>query len=143
MTFAMPPAVLDRVRQIEGQLATMEQVEIHTEHILHAGLYTRTITIPKGVMLTGAQIKIPTLLILSGHAMAFTGDGWCELEGFHRIPASAGRKQIFVALADTHLSMSFPTAATTVEQAEREFTDEAEILMSRNGCASTVIITGE
>ena len=38
------------------------QVAIQTTHHFHAGLYSRTIRIPAGVMITGALIKIPTLL---------------------------------------------------------------------------------
>jgi hypothetical protein len=67
-----------------------------------------------------------------------------HVQGYAVLPASAGRKQAFVAQADTRLTMVFPTSAKTVEQAEREFTDEIYLLGSRHGAAANhVVITGE
>ncbi len=56
--------------------------------------------------------------------------------------ASAGRKQAYIAHKDTFLTMSFKTNAKTVEEAEAEFTDDHERLMSRNG-VNKIVITGE
>lgn len=130
---AMGPAALDKVGRLESLALTLPQVAIRTEHTLHAGLYARTVMIPAGVVLTGALIKIPTVLIMSGDAIVHTDAGPLELHGYHVLSADAGRKQAFVALTETHLTMVFPTAATTVEEAEREFTDEYERLMTRRG----------
>jgi hypothetical protein len=59
------------------------------------------------------------------------------------IPASAGRKQVFVSRSTVTITMLFPTLARTVEEAEAEFTDEAAGLLSRRQDANTVVITGE
>lgn len=139
---AMAPDAVDKVRELENQLLQAPQVDIETRHVLHGGMYARTIRIPAGVMLTGALIKLPTVLVLSGRATVYIGDGTIELEGHHVIPASAGRKQAFLAHADTDLTMLFPTRATTIEEAEAEFTDEADRLMSRF-CGNDICITGE
>ena len=53
-----------KVRELEGVLRELPQVEIATEHVLHAGLYARTIRIPAGVVLTGVFIIIPTMLVV-------------------------------------------------------------------------------
>jgi hypothetical protein len=53
------------------------------------------------------------------------------LEGYNVIPAKAGRKQIFVGIEETHITMTFRTDAETVEQAEEEFTSEYEALVTR------------
>jgi hypothetical protein len=67
-----------------------------------------------------------------------------ELTGYHVLPAAAGRKQALLARADTHLTMIFATRATSVAEAEAEFTDEADRLASRRqGRRNVVIITGE
>ena len=65
---AMPAEAIERVRRLEGALAELPQVEIATAHLFHAGVYARTIRIPAGVALTGALIKVSTVLIFSGHA---------------------------------------------------------------------------
>lgn len=140
---AMSAADVDKVGRLETHLRAVEQIPIRTTHIFHAGMYARTIRIPAGVVITGALISIPTVLILSGHATVFVGGETIELAGYHVLPASAGRKQAFVAHADTDLTMLFPTVATTVEEAEAEFTGETELLMSRQQTGDLTIITGE
>ena len=66
-----------------------------------------------------------------------------RITGTAVIPASAGRKQAFVAHQDTSISMVFPTKSTSVEQAEAEFTDDADLLFSRRDAdLNTEIITG-
>ena len=128
----MSVEAIDKVRELEAMALDLPQVPIRTGHVLHAGLYARTIVIPAGVMLTGALVKIPTVLIAEGEAMAYIGtDQPMRLRGYSVIAAAAGRKQAFLALSDLHLTMIFPTAAKTVEAAEWEFTDEAEALLSR------------
>jgi hypothetical protein len=128
----MSEAAIDKVRRLESLAAALPQVAIETDHVLHAGLYARTVFVPKGVMITGALIKIATLLIVSGEATVSVDGGTLALRGYTVLPAGAGRKQAFVARTDMHLTMIFPTDATTVEDAEREFTDEADLLLSRH-----------
>jgi len=101
------------------------------EHSLHAGLYARTARIPAGVVVTGAEIKLATVLVLSGDATVYTGDGEIRLTGYHVIEASAGRKSAFLAHADTALTMLFASQARSVDEAEREFTNEFDALASR------------
>lgn len=120
------------------------QEDIETHHAIHGGMYARTISIKAGVMLTGAYIKVPTMLVINGDVTVFADNESFRLTGFHAIPASAGRKQAFIAHEDTAMTMLFTTDATTVEDAENQFTDEADQLMSRNEDAKNfIIITGE
>ena len=143
----MLPATSDRgieaVRRIEERLLQTPQVDVVTHHVLHAGVYSRTLTMPAGTALTGALIKIATTLVVSGHCTVLLGDGEeVRIQGTHVLAASAGRKQAYIAHDDTTLVMSFATQARTVEQAEEEFTDEADRLLSRRG-RNVVTITGE
>jgi len=141
---AMTPAAIERVRALEAQSLELPQVGIATNHLLHAGLYARTICIPAGVALTGALIRVPTVLIVSGHCSVCVGEGTLTLTGYHVLAASAGRKQAFYAHADTTLTMVFATRATTVAEAEDEFTDEAHLLFSRKpGAVNHIHTTGE
>ena len=139
---AMSEAAIGKVRRLEAEVLALPQVAIATRHVLHGGLYARTITIPADVVLTGALIRIPTVLVMDGDAMVYLDGEAVRMTGRHVLPASAGRKQAFVALAETHLTMLFPTRARTVAEAEAEFTDEADALFSRAG-ANHIVITGE
>lgn len=142
---AMTGDALDKVRALESEMAQHPQVEMPTQHLLHAGLYARTICIPAGVLLSGALIKRATVLVIQGDCTVFIGDETLRLDGYHVLPASAGRKQVFWAHADTHVTMLFPTDAQSVDQSEREFTDEYDRLMScRQGYqGDRIMITGE
>ena len=127
----MGPGEVERVRQLEQAALVLPQAPIPTDHVFHAGMYARTIMIPAGVALTGAQIKIPTLLIISGDTLIYGENGPVRYAGYHVALGRCGRKQAFYALRDTYLTMLFPTGATSVDAAEREFTDEYEKLFSR------------
>lgn len=140
----MSRVAIDRVRALETAARSLPQVGIATSHVFHAGLYARTITIPAEVLLTGALIKRATLLIISGHVAMYLEGGLVELAGYNVLPASAGRKQAFLARSETCLTMVFPSRAESVAQAEGEFTDEVELLFSRDpSFENTVIMTGE
>lgn len=130
---------IDRVQVLEDEYLKNPQVDMPTSHVIHGGMYARTITLPAGCVLTGALIKIATMVMVSGDCIVYTGKDPIRLQGYHVIPASAGRKQAFVANEDTKITMIFPTKATTVEQAEQEFTDDYEKLMSRH-CVNKVYI---
>lgn len=145
LTTALPPSTarcIEIARRIEEEVLKVPQIELRTEHLIHAGIYSRTICIPAGTVLTGALIKIPTTLVISGCASVLRGDGdEVLIEGYRVLACSAGRKQAFIAHTDTHLTMFFKTTARTVADAEAEFTDEAERLLSRTGY-NEVTITG-
>lgn len=141
---AMTPAQVGEVRRLEAAVRELPQAQIDTCHVIHAGLYARTIRIPAGVVLTGAEITRATLLIFSGHAVVTMGDSVRELDGYHVLPAEAGRKQAFLALADTDLTMLFATDARDIATAEGQFTSEPERLMSRAPDAINIVtITGD
>lgn len=140
---ATTPRLLEKIAELERALVGHEPVDVPTQHVIHGGMYARTIVMSKDMVLVGAHIKVATLLIVTGAAAVLAGEEWIELEGYNVLPASAGRKQVFVSRSPVILTMIFPTRATTVEEAEAEFTNECEALLSRRQDANTVVITGE
>jgi hypothetical protein len=121
---------IDRVRALEKEAMLYPQAVLQTSHEFHAGVYARTVFLPAGMMITGALIKIPTLVTTSGDLLCYTDNGVVELEGYRVLKAAAHRKQIFVAKKDSFITMIFATTATTIEDAEREFTDEYDLLLT-------------
>ena len=141
---ATPPEIIEKIIQIESRMRPNEHtLQADTEHVLHAGMYARTIRVAAMMAFTSVVVKIPTMLIVNGECCVLAGDRWHQLEGYNIIPASAGRKQIYVTLGPTEITMIFPTDAKTVEEAEAEFTDEAESLLTRRQSGDLVTITGE
>lgn len=141
---AMTVEDVAKVRMLETMLQGLPQLQLDTQHIIHGGLYSRTIMMPAGSALTGALLKIPTTVIVCGKATVFIGDKALELEGYTVLPASAGRKQAFYAHTETYITMLCATSAQSVDEIEQEMTDEFENLCSRNDINNNLItITGE
>jgi hypothetical protein len=143
---ALPPTpaeLIEKIRALERKLIGKEPVDVPTEHVIHGGMYVRTIAMPPGMVLSGCLLKVPTIVTVAGSAAVLAGDEWLELEGFNVIPGCVGRKQLFVSHSTVIISMVFRTAANTVEGAEAEMTDEADQLLSRRQNANNVVITGE
>lgn len=139
----MDAAAIDKVRELEAVTLAAPQIEIATDHVIHAGVYARTIRLEAGTVLTGAFIKIATTLIISGDAIVYVGGEAIEVQGYRVFAAAAGRKQAFFARGETHLTMIFATKAKSVREAEDEFTDEGAQLFSRRlDYKNTITITG-
>jgi len=128
---AMNDRALQCVHQLHDAMRELPQVKIKTTHHLHAGLYHRTVFVPAGTVVMGVMVKIPTTLIVSGHAMLYIGEEAREIVGYQIIEGAGGRKQAAYAIEDTTFTMSFATDAASVTDAENEFTDEAEQLLTR------------
>lgn len=130
----IPPSTARELQVLESHIqdvADLPEAELVTEHFLFAGLYSRTLFMPKDSVIIGALIKIPTVVTVSGHCFMSTGLKAVELKGYHVFKGSANRRQAFIAVEDTYITMSFATQAQTVEQAEEEFTDEFKQLITR------------
>lgn len=120
------------------------QIEIDTEHLIHAGMYARTIHLPKDAVIASVLVSKPTIVIVNGALAIFTGkEAPLRLAGYHVLAGAAFRKQIIRAYAETDITMLFPTSAKTVEEAEREFTPEPDMLLSRGMGQNLEQITGE
>lgn len=141
---AMTEAAIEGVRRLAALDSERPQVDLDTQHVLHGGMYLRTVRLPPWTRMTGALIKIATTVIVQGDAAVWLGEESRFLLGYNVIPASARRKQAFFAFTETFITMVFPTDAKTIEEAERKFTEEASDLASRRADAKNVIvITGE
>jgi len=141
---AMTHEAVAKVRQLEGVISDLPQTPVSTHHILHGGIYARTVMIPAGTVITGALVKVPTTLVVCGDCTVYIGEESVRVQGYNVFAASAGRKQAFIAHSDLFLTMSFATDAQTIEHAEEQFTDEAHLLVSRSADAENhILITGE
>jgi hypothetical protein len=139
----MKDTAIEKVTMLSKIVAEQPQTEIPTTHIIHGGMYSRTIFMKAGTIITGALIKVPTILIFQGCVVVYIDDKPIKLEGYNVFAASAHRKQAIVAITDVNMTMIFPTEADNVLAAEKEFTDEYELLLSHIQDLNTIIITGE
>lgn len=145
-TTLMPPssATLSKLNEAHRRILTFPQVEIATEHLLHGGMYARTIRLAPGTVMMGSLILLATILVVQGECSFMAGDKRVDISGYNVLPGCAGRKQLFLIHGPVEMTMIFPTQATTIEAAEDEIFAEADQLISRkDGSRDTVTITGQ
>lgn len=133
---ATPSATISKIGILEDFIRQHPQTDIETEHVFHAGMYTRTVRLPQpkqgeATIFTSVLIKRPTMVIVNGVCDVLIDDIGVRLTGYNVVACDAGRKQVYIAHTKLEITMFFPTDAKTVEQAEAEFTDEADNLLSR------------
>lgn len=138
---SMDAAQIGAVCHLEAEVLKHEQADMPTHHVLHGGIYSRTICMKADSVMVGALIKIPTTVTIAGDTTVYIGESSLRITGYEVFAAAAGRKQAFIAHADTYITMSFKTNAQTVEEAEQEFTDDYERLMSRQG--ENIVVIGD
>jgi len=134
---------LDKVRQVEAEISELPQMQIDTLHVIHGGMYSRTVMVPANHVIVGVLIKVPTQVIVAGTARVLVGDKFQSISGFNVLPGQAGRKAIFIAISDIYITMIFKTDAQTVDEAEAEFTDETDILASRRDESHNIFVKTE
>jgi hypothetical protein len=138
------PAMLDKLSEAHARMLQLPQVPLATEHLLHGGMYSRTIRLIPGVWMVGSLIRLATVLIVHGDCSVIVGDERIDLTGYNVIPGCAGRKQLFMTHSPVEMTLIFPTSAKSVEEAENEIFAEAGQLQSRkDGGRDTVTITGQ
>lgn len=140
---ATDQSMQERLNAAQEKLNKWEQVEIKTDHVLHAGMYSRTVTLPPGTAIIGVLVKVPTLVITVGSGMVMVGDRWVQINGYHVITGSAMRKQAFVSDGALIVTMLFPTNARTVAEAEAAFTDETDSLLSHRQPYMNSVLIGD
>lgn len=136
LTGHLPPCSKDDLKVMDEVIERVKQlpeIEIKIDHFIHAGLYVRTCFIPAGCVIVGALIKVPTVVEVSGKCKVTVGAMTKLIEGYVVLKAEAGRRQAFLAIEDTYVTMTFSTKAKTVKDAEKEMTDEYELLTTNNG----------
>lgn len=138
------PAMLGKLVRASEFIRQFPQISIATEHLIHGGMYARTIRLEPGVVIAGSVIRLATTLIIHGDCAVIAGDERIDFTGYNVLPGCAGRKQLFLTRGPVEMTMLFPTAAKTVEAAENEIFAEADQLMSRkDDSRDTVTITGQ
>jgi hypothetical protein len=136
--------MIAQLNEINKLILACPQVEIVTEHLIHGGMYARTIRLQPETKMLGSLVQRATVLIVHGDCSVLIGDRRVELTGFNVIPGCAGRKQLFWTHGFVEMTMIFPTSAQTVTEAEDEAFAEADQLISRkDGSRDTVTITGQ
>ena len=124
-------AMLDQLTKVYELMETCPQTLLVTEHLIHGGMYARTIRREFDSVTIGSLINRATILIVNGSCSMLIGDRRVELTGYNVLAGLPGRKSFSWAHGPVEMTMIFPTSAQTVEEAENEVFAEADCLLSR------------
>ena len=95
---------LEDIERLEQEMLAIEGehgIELEQWHHFADGLVARTIFIPAGTTLTGAEHRAEHLNVCFGDISVTTDAGVRRLTGYHVLPAIAGSKRAGYAHADT------------------------------------------
>lgn len=98
------------------------------QHFLHGGIYTRTMFLPKGCAMLGALIKVPTTCVIHGDIILSNGINSVRSTGFATYQGVPNRRCFAYAIEDTYFTTHNVSKATTLDEAQKEFTDEWYLL---------------
>lgn len=108
------------IYRIERALLDLPQVEIPVDHQFCHGLYARSVTIPAGVVLTGAVHKDECFfLVRTGRILITTDDEPIDAKAGFMVASKAGSKRLGFALEET--------TVTTFHANPQELRDEDEL----------------
>ena len=119
------------VQALTAHLLKFPQIDAQTTHLIHGGMYARTIFIPAGSVLTGATTNLNNICIVSGDITVTTDKGMKRLIGYTLIPANSGYKRAGFAHADTYWTTLFATELTDVREIEDVITDDSDQIQTR------------
>ena len=116
---------------LKKKLRQLPQLSIATQHLIHGGMYARTVFIPAGSVVTGAKTNLDNICTVSGDVTVSTDKGVIRLTGYHVIPANSGYSRAVYAHADTHWTTFLVTDSDNVQAIEQAMTDDAATLQTR------------
>jgi len=118
--------VRSEISALHKRMASVEQVEIRHEETLAYGLYTRTIFIPKGVLLLGKIHKKPCVnIVLSGDISIGTETGELRAQAGYMVTSPAGMQKVGFAHEDTVFVNVFRTDETDITKIEADLIAES------------------
>lgn len=121
-----PLRVRADIAALRHRMSEIEQVEIRHEESLAYGLYTRTIFIPKGVLLLGKIHKKPCVnIVLSGDISIATETGEIRVQAGYMVTSPAGMQKVGFAHEDTVFVNVFRTDETDIAKIEDDLIAES------------------
>lgn len=116
-----PLQVRAEIVALHERMSAVDQVEIRHKETLAYGLYTRTIFIPKGVLLLGKIHKKPCVnIVLSGDISIATETGEIRAKAGYMVTSPAGIQKVGFAHEDTVFINVFRTDVQNIEQVESD-----------------------
>lgn len=117
-------AMRDKIMALEAGVQKMPQVECPVRNFFCNGLFAREMTIPAGVVATGAVHKTEHLTVVSkGHLHLMTDDGVVEIRAPYIGASKAGIKRVAYAIEETVITTFHATTEADLEKVIAELSE--------------------
>ena len=124
---------LDNIEEFNELLQQFPQEHIPVQHLVHGGMYSRTIRVKAGTYAVGAMLNHDNISVMVGDCTCSTDDGMVRLTGFNVLPASAGGKRVGYFHSDTDwtMIMRIPDGMRDVDAIEQYITCEYDKIQTQ------------
>ena len=113
----------DIISKLEQHSLKFPQIDIPMSHNLHGGMYSRYVTIPKGITVTGQIYKHDHFeVMISGDATVASESGPIRIKGFNLLSGHAGKKRAVTAHKKTIWLTIHPTDIKDIDKVQGSIT---------------------
>lgn len=91
----------EQVERLQGEMLSMPQAELITEHCFSQGMYMRKVSRPAGTLIVGKVHKEPHFFLCAkGEIIAWTESGMKRLQAGDVVESKPGTKRVTLAVTD-------------------------------------------
>ena len=121
---SLAPVTREQVIALEREIQKLPQADCPVRHYFAPGMYAREMTIPAGVVLTGAVHRHEHLCTVSkGRIMVSTDDGMKELAAPCTFISKPGTKRVGYAIEETVWTTYHATVETDLDRIIEEISE--------------------
>ena len=111
----------EQVERLQGEMLSMPQAELATEHCFSPGMYMRKVFRPAGTLIVGKVHKEPHFFLCAkGEIIAWTENGMKRLQAGDVVESKPGTKRVTLAVTDAIGITIHRTDKTDLDEIEAE-----------------------
>jgi quercetin dioxygenase-like cupin family protein len=135
----------EQVERLQGEMLSMSQAELTTEHCFSPGMYMRKVFRPAGTLIVGKVHKEPHFFLCAkGEIIAWTENGMKRLQAGDVVESKPGTKRVTLAVTDAIGITIHRTDKTDLDEIEAELIEpDITALFDANNDIKKLKIEGE
>jgi quercetin dioxygenase-like cupin family protein len=135
----------EQVERLQGEMLSMPQAELITEHCFSQGMYMRKVSRPAGTLIVGKVHKEPHFFLCAkGEIIAWTESGMKRLQAGDVVESKPGTKRVTLAVTDAIGITIHRTDKTDLNEIEAELIEpDTTALFDANNDIKKLRIEGE
>ena len=135
----------EQVERLQGEMLSMPQAELTTEHHFSQGMYMRKVFRPVGTLIVGKVHKEPHFFLCAkGEIIAWTENGMKRLQAGDVVESKPGTKRVTLAVTDAIGITIHRTDKTDLDEIEAELIEpDTTALFDANNDIKKLRIEGE